>query len=59
MSDDLERELEQTREHLAATVDALTAKAETGAKRGIRVGIPVAVAAIAAIVVVVLWRRRR
>jgi len=56
MSDDLERELEQTREHLAATVDALTAKAETGAKRGIRVGIPVAVAAIAA---VVLWRRRR
>lgn len=55
MSDDLEREIEQTREHLVETVDALTAKAETGAKRTLTIGVPVAVAIVVAIVV---WRRR-
>lgn len=55
MSDDLEREIEQTREHLAETVDALTAKAETGAKRTITIGVPVA---IAVVIGLVIWRRR-
>lgn len=56
MSDDLEREIAQTREHLAETVDALTTKAEDGARRSLRIGIPIAVALA---VGVVLWRRRR
>lgn len=56
MSDDLEREIEQAREHLADTVDALTSKAETGAKRTVKIGVPVA---LAVVVVVVIWRRRR
>ncbi len=55
MSDDLEQEIAQTREHLADTVDALTAKAETGAKRSLKIGVPI----VAAIVVgVFIWRRR-
>lgn len=57
MSDDLEREIEQTREHLADTVDALTVKAETGAKQTLKVGVPMALAVV--VVGVVVWRRRR
>lgn len=55
MSDDLEREIEQTREHLADTVDALTAKAESGAKRAVTIGVPVTLALVVGIIV---WRRR-
>lgn len=55
MTDDLEREIEQTREHLVDTVDALTGKVETGAKRSLTIGVPVVLAVVVAIVV---WRRR-
>lgn len=55
MSDPLQRDIDETREHLADTVDALTGKAEAGAKRSLQIGVPVVVVAIVAIV---LWRRR-
>jgi hypothetical protein len=49
----IERDIEETRAHLGDTVDALTAKAETGKRR---LGI-VALAGVAAIAALVLWRR--
>ena len=49
----IEREIEGTREHLAGTVDALAAKAQTGKHRA---GI-VALAGVAAVAAIVLWRR--
>ncbi|VXC52013.1 DUF3618 domain-containing protein [Aeromicrobium sp. 9AM] len=49
----IERDIEQTREHLGQTVDALAAKAETGKHRA---GI-VALVGVAAVAAFVLWRR--
>jgi hypothetical protein len=49
----LEQDIEDTREHLGETVDALAAKAEA-AKR--RLGV-VAAIGVVAIVAIVLWRR--
>ena len=53
MTSELEQEIDQTREHLAATVDALTAKAETGRRRA------VVLAGVGGVGVVglLLWRR--
>ncbi|AXT86425.1 hypothetical protein C6I20_15410 [Aeromicrobium sp. A1-2] len=53
MTSELEQEIDQTREHLAATVDALTAKAETGRRRAT----VVAGISAAAVVGLLLWRR--
>lgn len=55
MTDQLEQEIQQTREHLAETVDALTTKAATGGRRVLVIGLP---ALVLMIVGVVLWRRR-
>ena len=49
----IEHDIEDTREHLGQTVDALAAKAQTGKRR---VGI-VALIGVAAIAALVLWRR--
>jgi hypothetical protein len=49
----IEHDIEDTREHLSDTVDALAAKAETGKRRAGLVAL-VVVAAIAALLV---WRR--
>ena len=49
----LERDIEETREHLGDTVDALAAKADAGKRR---LGI-VALIGVAAIIGLVLWRR--
>ena len=51
MTDPLEVEIEQTRERIAANVDALTGKAQTGAKRTVQIVVPVAVVAVVAIVI--------
>lgn len=53
MTSELEQEIEQTREHLGQTVDALAAKAETGRNRAA----VVAGVGVAAIVGLLLWRR--
>ncbi|MGA8986845.1 DUF3618 domain-containing protein [Aeromicrobium sp.] len=53
MTADLEREIDQTREHLAMTVDALAAKAHTARRRAaLAVG-------VGAVVVVVLLVARQ
>lgn len=49
----IERDIEQTREHLGDTVDALATKAATGKRR---LGV-VALIGVAAIAALVLWRR--
>ena len=49
----IERDIEEARAHLSNTVDALTAKAETGKHR---LGI-VALIGVAAVAALVLWRR--
>ena len=49
----IEQDIEDTRDHLSETVDALAAKAETGKRRA---GI-VALIGVAAIAALVLWRR--
>jgi hypothetical protein len=54
MTTGLEQEIDQTREHLGATVDALTAKADAGKKRA---GIG-ALVGVALIVALVIWKRR-
>lgn len=49
----IEHDIEDTREHLSDTVDALAAKAETGKRRAGLVAL-IGVAALAALLV---WRR--
>jgi len=49
----IEHDIEDTREHLSATVDALAARAETGKRRA---GV-LALVGAAAIAALVLWRR--
>lgn len=53
MTGTVEQDIEQTREHLGNTVDALAAKADTGKRR---LGM-VALVGVAAIAALVLWRR--
>lgn len=55
MTDPLEDEIRQTREHLADTVDALAGKAQTGVRRSVSIAVP---AAVFVIVAVLVWRRR-
>ncbi|MEJ7634687.1 DUF3618 domain-containing protein [Aeromicrobium sp.] len=65
MSEDLQREIDQTREHLGVTVDALAAKLDvkTRAQESFqesdkrKLGLAAAMG-VAAIVALVLWRRR-
>jgi hypothetical protein len=64
-TDDLERDIERTREHLGETVDALSAKLDVKSRaqdaiheadtRKIGAGVAVAVVVVAALL---LWRRR-
>jgi hypothetical protein len=49
----VEHDIEETREHLGETVDALAAKAETGKRRA---GV-VALVGVAAIAALLVWRR--
>lgn len=49
----IEHDIEGTRDHLGDTVDALTAKAQTGKRR---LGV-VALISAAAVAALVLWRR--
>ena len=49
----IEHDIEDTREHLSETVDALAAKAEAGKRRA---GM-VALIGVAVVAVLVLWRR--
>jgi hypothetical protein len=53
MSAAIERDIEETREHLGNTVDALAAKADTGKRR---LGI-VALVGAAAVAALLVWRR--
>lgn len=49
----IERDIEQTREHLGETVDALAVKAQTGKRRA---GI-LALVGVAAVGALLVWRR--
>ena len=51
----LEAEIEQTREHLAATVDELTATAIEGGKTAGKIAVPVV---LAAIIGFIWWKKR-
>jgi hypothetical protein len=66
MTDDLESDIERTREHLGETVDALTAKLDvkSRAQDAIheadtrKIGAGVAIAAVVVVGALLLWRRR-
>ena len=49
----IERDIEETRDHLSSTVDALAAKADTGKRRA---GI-IALTGVAVIAALLVWRR--
>lgn len=66
MSDDLQQEIDETREHLGETVDALTAKfdVKSRAKDSFaeadkrKLGLVTALVVLASVAALVLWRRR-
>lgn len=55
MTDDLEREVEETRERIAEDVDLLVAKAADGGKKAGLIAIPIVLAAVIGFVV---WKKR-
>jgi hypothetical protein len=66
MSDELQQEIDETREHLGETVDALTAKfdVKSRAKDSLaeadkrKLGLVTALVVLASVAALVLWRRR-